>query len=165
MPHTYSGNKRTKRPDFRPNGKRRLKALQVTVENDRLARVAANELKAKGMSTIPRHEKLAPVTAAELEQQLKKKKKAQETFPEMKRYRALLKLLRQIVVLEEKRESGVVLNDAQIAKVNRFDGLAAELEELQQSLDSSEDEDGVDEDEDEESEGEDDESEGEADEE
>ena len=164
MPHTYSGNKRTKRPDFRPNGKRRLKALQVTVENDRLARVAANELKAKGMSTIPRHEKLAPVTAAELEQQLKKKKKAQETsFPEMKRYRALLKLLRQIVVLEEKRESGVVLNDAQIAKVNRFDGLAAELEELQQSLESSEDEDGVDEDE--ESEGEDDESDEEADEE
>lgn len=164
MPHTYSGNKRNKRPDFRPNGKRRLKALQVTVENDRLARVAANELKAKGMSSIPRHEKLAPVTAAELEQQLKKKK-AQETFPEMKRYRALLKLLRQIVVLEEKRESGGVLNDAQIAKVNRFDGLAAELEELQQSLESSEDEDGVDEDEDEESEGEDDESDEEADEE
>ena len=163
MPHTYSGNKRNKRPDFRPNGKRRLKALQVTVENDRLARVAANELKAKGMSTIPRHEKLAPVTAAELEQQLKKKKAQQETFPEMKRYRALLKLLRQIVVLEEKRESGVVLNDAQIAKVNRFDGLAAELEELQQSLESSEDEDGVDEDE--ESEGEDDESDEEADEE
>merc|ERR1712166_1484879 len=120
-----------------------------------------NELKAKGMSTIPRHEKLAPVTAAELEQQQLKKKKAQETsFPEMKRYRALLKLLRQIVVLEEKRESGVVLNDAQIAKVNRFDGLAAELEELQQSLESSEDEDGVDEDE--ESEGEDEESDEEA---
>merc|ERR1712166_6595 len=111
------------------------------------------------MSTIPRHEKLTPVTAAELEQQLKKKKKAQETsFPEMKRYRALLKLLRQIVVLEGKRESGVVLNDAQIAKVNRFDGLAAELEELQQSLESSEDEDG-------ESEGEDEESDEEADEE
>jgi hypothetical protein len=158
MPHTYSGNKRNKRPDFRPNGKRRLKALQVTVEKDRLARVAANELKAKGMSTIPRHEKLAPITAAELEQQLKKKKE-QETFPEMKRYRALLKLLRQIVVLEEKRESGVVLNDAQIAKVNRFDGLAAELEELQQSLESSEDED------DEDEEGEDDESDEEADEE
>ncbi|MGK3756162.1 MAG: hypothetical protein ACI8RD_008472 [Bacillariaceae sp.] len=160
MPHTYSGNKRNKRPDHRPNGKRRLKALQVTVEKDRLARVAANELKAKGMSTIPRHEKLAPIAAAELEQTLQKKK-AQNTFPEMKRYRALLKLLRQIVVLEEKRESGVVLNDAQIAKVNRFDGLAAELEELQQSLESSGDED----DEDEDEEGEDDESEEEAEEE
>ena len=140
MPHTYSGNKRTKRPDFRPNGKRRLKALQLANEKDRLARVAANELKSKGMTTIPRHEKLAPITAAKLEQRLQLQTNKQKVFPDMIRYRSRLKLLKQIVVLEEKRESGVVLNDAQITKVNRFDGLAAELEELQKSLDSSGDE-------------------------
>mmetsp|Transcript_11617 Transcript_11617/g.13320 ORF Transcript_11617/g.13320 Transcript_11617/m.13320 type:complete len:156 (-) Transcript_11617:228-695(-) len=139
MPHTYSGNKRTKRPDFRPNGKRRLKALQVANEKDRLSRVAANELKSKGMSTIPRHEKLAPISAAKMEQRLQLPKNKQKIFPEMIRYRSRLKLLRQIVVLEEKQESGVVLNEAQITKLNRFDGLAVELEELQKSVESSAD--------------------------
>ena len=62
MPHTYSGKKRTKRPDFRPNGKRRLKAQQKEAEKDRLARVAANEMKGKLLAP-PRHEKLPPLKA------------------------------------------------------------------------------------------------------
>ena len=51
------------------------------------------------------------------------------------RFRALHKLLRQIVALEEKQKSGVVLNEAQIVKLNRFDEVVAELEDIQRVLD------------------------------
>lgn len=138
MVSTYSGNKRNKRPDFRPTGKRRLKAIQAENEKDRLARVKANELKV--VCKIQRHEKLSPITAAEeLERVQLHNTRTTNSYasPEMKRYRALLKLLRHIVVLEEKRENGAMLNDAQVAKLNRFDSVVVEIEELQHNLDDS----------------------------
>ena len=143
MPHTYSGKKRTKRPDFRPNGKRRLKAQQKEAEKDRLARVAANEMKGKLLAP-PRHEQLPPITADDDDnnndaniirkyykkgQVLRREKRQQP--PEASRIRSLHKLLRQIVALEEKQKAGATLNEAQLTKLGRFDDVVAELEELQ----------------------------------
>lgn len=149
MPHTYSGKKRTKRPDFRPNGKRRLKAQQKEAEKDRLARVAANEMKGKLMAP-PRHEKLPPLKADDDDynnndrkyykkgQVLRREKRQQP--PEASRIRSLHKLLRQIVALEEKQKAGATLNEAQLTKLGRFDDVVAELEELQRVDDESEEE-------------------------
>ena len=122
MPHTYSGKKRTKRPDFRPNGKRRLKAQQKEAEKDRLARVAANEMKGKLLAP-PRHEQLPPITADDdnnnsdanvirkyyKKGQVLRREKMQQP-PEASRIRSLHKLLRQIVALEEKQKAGATLN-------------------------------------------------------
>ena len=146
MPHTYSGKKRTKRPDFRPNGKRRLKAQQKEAEKDRLARVAANEMKGKLLAP-PRHEKLPPLKADgddnnndrkyyKKGQVLRREKRQQP--PEASRIRSLHKLLRQIVALEEKQKTGATLNEAQLTKLGRFDDVVAELEELQRVDDESE---------------------------
>ena len=150
MPHTYSGKKRTKRPDFRPNGKRRLKAQQKEAEKDRLARVAANEQKGK-LLALPRHEKLPPLKADDdynnndgniirkyyKKGQVLRKEKRQQP-PEASRIRSLHKLLRQIVALEEKQKAGATLNEAQLTKLGRFDDVVAELEELQRVDDEEE---------------------------
>mmetsp|Transcript_20601 Transcript_20601/g.44749 ORF Transcript_20601/g.44749 Transcript_20601/m.44749 type:complete len:158 (-) Transcript_20601:290-763(-) len=138
MPHTTTKNKRTKRPDFRPNGKRRRKAEQATVEKDRLARVAKNELKGKLFAPL-KHEKLPPLTSMDKQQQIAQTRsqllrKQPKQSPEATRFRALHKLLRQIVALEEKQNSGVTLNEAQLEKLGRFDDVAAELEGLQKRI-------------------------------
>ena len=152
MPHTYSGKKRTKRPDFRPNGKRRLKAQQKEAEKDRLARVAGKERKGKLLAP-PRHEKLPPLKADDdynnndaniirkyyKKGQVLRKEKRQQP-PEASRIRSLHKLLRQIVALEEKQKAGATLNEAQLTKLGRFDDVVAELEELQRVDDESEEE-------------------------
>lgn len=138
MPHTTTKNKRTKRPDFRPNGKRRRKAAQAEVEKDRLGRVAANELKGKLLAPL-KHETITEdndYNKHKRSQVLRKKKQS----PEAIRFRALHKLLRQIVALEEKQNSGVTLNEAQLAKLGRFDDVAAEMEELQKGLEENKEE-------------------------
>mmetsp|Transcript_14258 Transcript_14258/g.30449 ORF Transcript_14258/g.30449 Transcript_14258/m.30449 type:complete len:159 (-) Transcript_14258:274-750(-) len=141
MPHTTTKAKRTKRPDFRPNGKRRLKAQQAKVEKDRLARVAANELKGKLLAPL-HHEKLPPPSGGPQKsknrgQVLRKERQS----PEEIRFRSLHKLLRQIVALEEKQKSGVTLDNAQLTKLGRFDDVAAELEALQKSIEEAEEDD------------------------
>lgn len=137
MPHTYTKNKRIKRPDFRPNGKRRLKAQQAEVEKDRLARVAANELKGKLFAPL-KHDKLPPPPS---EDALNKQGRAQglrkpKQDPQSIRFRSLHKLLRQIVALEKKQNSGIELNEAQLEKLGRFDDVAVELEELQKRIEA-----------------------------
>jgi len=136
MPHTTTKNKRTKRPDSRPNGKRRRKAQQAEVEKDRLARVAANEIKNK-LFEPPKHDELTAIDiyqkkANDRAQTLKKPKQS----PKAIRFRSLHKLLRQIVGLEEKQNAGAELNGAQLAKLGRFDDVAKELEELQKRLEA-----------------------------
>lgn len=162
MPHTTTKRPRVKRPDFRPNGKRQLKAQQAKLEKDRQARVAANEVKGKLFAPL-RHEKLLPSLLPNMEtaasangrgvvggarndkrnkgQILRKAKNNSHDDPSSSiRFRSLHKLLRQIVALEEKQTSGTKLNDAQLAKLGRFDEVVEELEEMQRILDAEEEE-------------------------
>jgi len=150
MPHTTTKRKRTKRPDSRPNGKRRLKAQQAAAEKDRLARVAANERKGKLFAPL-HHEKLPPLPTSNDEdggaaavknkrrgQQLRKAKNNDPSHSV--RFRSLHKLLRQIVALDENQNSGVILNEAQKVKLGRYDEVVQELEEMQRSLDEEKEE-------------------------
>ena len=143
MPHTTTKTKRTKRPDFRPNGKRRLKAQQAKTEKERKERVTANELKGK-VFTVPRHEKLPPLptedSAAARSHARGGSRKPQSNDESFVRFRALSKLLRQIVDLDEKQKRGVKLNEAQLEKLGRFDEVAGELEEMQRELDEQQEE-------------------------
>lgn len=50
------------------------------------------------------------------------------------------KLLRQIVALEEKQQSGNILNEAQLKKLGRYDEIVEELEEIQRVLDDDDEE-------------------------
>jgi uncharacterized protein with WD repeat len=143
MPHTTTKNKRTKRPDDRPNGKRRRQEAQAIVEKDRVGRVAANEAKGK-IVAVERLEKLPPLLAQE-EKEKTDATTGQVLKPEKKppaevRVRALHKLLRQIQGLDEKKKGGATLNDAQEIKLARMEGVMAELEELQNVEDSDEEE-------------------------
>eukprot|EP00560_Eucampia_antarctica_P008500 CAMPEP_0197826324 /NCGR_PEP_ID=MMETSP1437-20131217/3303_1 /TAXON_ID=49252 ORGANISM="Eucampia antarctica, Strain CCMP1452" /NCGR_SAMPLE_ID=MMETSP1437 /ASSEMBLY_ACC=CAM_ASM_001096 /LENGTH=232 /DNA_ID=CAMNT_0043426717 /DNA_START=66 /DNA_END=764 /DNA_ORIENTATION=+ len=132
MPHSYSGKKRVKRPDFRPNGKQRRKDNQATA-----AATPVEELIITRVHSSQRKER--PVTGV-----FKKKR----SDPDTVRTRALQKLLRQIASLAESHQSGgTPLNDAQLHKLGRFDAVVAELEELLGS--DSEDEDEIDEEDDE----------------
>jgi len=124
MPHTTSGNKRTKRPDFRPNGKQRRKDNQATA--------AATPVEKLIRTRIPNSQrKERPVTGVF---------KKERSDPDTVRTRALQKLLRQISTLAEKHQAGAILNDSQMQKLGRFDVVVAELEELLGS-DSEDDED------------------------
>ena len=147
MPSTTTTKKRTKRPDARPNGKRRRKEHQAEAEKDRLQRVAKNEAKGK-IVTVPRLAKLPAVVEqgdddlngadpATKGQVLRKELKA----PVESRVRALHKVLRQIQALEEKEKTGKKLDDAQTLKVARFEAVMAELEELQKVEESESDKD------------------------
>jgi hypothetical protein len=151
MPSTYTKTKRTKRPDSRPNGKRRLKESQKQVEKDRLERVAKNEAKGK-IFAVERHAKLRKVD--DVEQELTRKRGRQslqeKKDPNELRVRALHKVLRQIQILEEKEKAGATLDYAQKMKVARFEEVISELEELQNVEDSDSDEDEEEEEEEEE---------------
>ena len=139
MPSTTTKVKRTKRPDARPNGKRRRKESQAEVEKNRLERVAKNETRGKivAVERVAKLPKISPIdddtndTNDEAKtrrgQELRKAKK----IPAEIRVRALHKILRQIKALEEKEKAGVQLDQAQKLKVNRFDAVISELEELQ----------------------------------
>lgn len=148
MPHTTTKRARTKRPDFRPNGKRRLQAQQRKQEKDRLARVAANELKGKLFAPL-RHEPLPKISnntattnnnSNRNRAQILRKAKPNSKDSSNIRFRALHKLLRQIVALEEKQTAGTKLDEAQLAKLGRFDEVVEELEEMQRALDEDDDE-------------------------
>jgi hypothetical protein len=114
MPHTTSGNKRIKRPDFRPNGKQRRKDNQATA-----AATPVEKLIRTRIHSSQRKER--PVTGVF---------KKELADPNTVRTRSLQKLLRQIASLAEKHQAGVILNDAQLQKLGRFDAVVAELEEL-----------------------------------
>ena len=121
MPHTYSKNKRTKRPDYRPNGKQRQKQQQAMA-----AATPVEELMKTKIHSSKRKER--PVTGA-----LKQKSNKMLEDPDsmnQKRSRALQKLLRQIEVLAEKQNAGKILDEAQLEKLGRFDAVVAELEEI-----------------------------------
>ena len=67
----------------------------------------------------------------------------------MKRVKFLQKLLRQIESLQERKEGGEVLDEAQMKKVGRMDEVVKEIEELLDvNLDSTDEDDGANESED-----------------
>ena len=148
MPSTTTTKKRTKRPDARPNGKRRRKEHQAEAEKDRLERVAKNEAKGK-IVAVPRLAKLFTVDVQEQGDDVKgadpatkgQKLRKESKAPVESRVRALHKILRQIQVLEEKEKTGEKLDDAQKAKVARFDAVISELEEHQKVEESESDND------------------------
>mmetsp|Transcript_24722 Transcript_24722/g.36247 ORF Transcript_24722/g.36247 Transcript_24722/m.36247 type:complete len:152 (-) Transcript_24722:387-842(-) len=114
MVSTTTKKHRPKRPDARPNGKRRLKAKQALVK-----KLEAKDLK---VTRIPKSEQIE----REVSGVLRKPKTPASDI----RSRALRKLLRQIEALADKQKAGEVLNDAQKTKLSRFDNVVAELEEL-----------------------------------
>jgi len=67
-----------------------------------------------------------------------KQEQQQSHSPETIRFRALLKLLRQIVALDKQQQSGKSLNEAQLKKLGRYDNVVNELEELQRRLEQEE---------------------------
>ena len=150
MPSSTTKKKRTKRPDVRPNAKRRRKEHQAAAEKDRLDRVAKNEAKGK-IVEVPRLANLPRTSQNDIEQQEGVEGpstltaiKGQELRKDLKapieiRVRALHKILRQIQALEAKEKAGVKLDDAQKKKVARFDAVISELEEIQ-NLDSDREE-------------------------
>lgn len=114
MPHSTTKKHRPKRPDIRPNGKRRKK--------ERLALVDKLEAKDLIRTRIPRSERKERVVTGDL----RKPRKS----PEDGRIRSLHKLLRQIQQLGERESAGEVLNASQLKKLARMDSVIAELEEL-----------------------------------
>jgi uncharacterized protein with WD repeat len=150
MPSTTTKVKRTKRPDARPNGKRRRKESQAEVEKNRLERVAKNEAKGKivAVERVAKLPKISPIDDDDNnnnnnnnDDDEAKKRRGQELRKVKKdpaeiRVRALHKVLRQIKALEEKEKAGVQLDEAQKLKIGRFDAVISELEELQKVEDS-----------------------------
>ena len=114
MPHSITGKQRTKRPDYRPNAKRRKKEKDAAYD--------AAEAKDVISTKIPKKDrKERPVTG-----QLRRN----DDTPESKRVRYLQKLLRQIETLKDRKEAGEKLNDAQLLKLGRMDEVVSEIEEL-----------------------------------
>ena len=114
MPHTCTGKTRTSRPDSRPNAKRRKKERTAAVE-----RADVRDLRA---TTTPKHQQKERRVTGEL--------RKEELPPDAKRARYLQKLLRQIETLQERKDNGEKLDDAQLQKLGRMDEVVAELEEL-----------------------------------
>ena len=125
MPHSITGKHRSKRPDNRPNAKKRKKQRE-----DAYAKAEAKDVISTRIPTKDKKER--PVTG-----ELRK-----EIIPqEAKRVRFLQKLLRQIESLKDKQDNGEKLDDAQLTKLSRMDEVVAEIEEiLDVNLDSSSDE-------------------------
>ena len=125
MPHSITGKHRTKRPDTRPNAKKRKKQHAQAYE--------AAEAKDIISTRIPKsQQKERPVTGI---------LKPDGDQMKMKRVRFLQKLLRQIESLKERQEGGEVLDEAQMRKVGRLEEVVEEIEELMDvNLDSSDEE-------------------------
>ena len=125
MPHSTTGKHRSKRPDTRPNAKKRKKERRAAYE--------AAEAKDIISTRIPKsQQKERPVTG-----QLR----LDSNQIKMKRAKFLQKLLRQIENLKERQEGGEVLDEAQRKKVGRLDEVVAEIEELLDvNLDTSDEE-------------------------
>jgi len=140
MVSTTTKVKRNKRPDARPNAKRRLKESQALVEKDRLRRVAANEAKHK-IVAVEKLAAIAPMKQREKPDALTGQvlKRGKERNAEV-RIRSLHKLLRQIQGLEDKKKGGTTLNDAQETKLARMEDVMTELEELQKVEDEDDEE-------------------------
>ena len=117
MPHSITGKHRSKRPDSRPNAKKRKK--------DRDAAYAAAEAKDVISTRIPKSEQKERPVSGELRQEL-----PTQQLEEAKRVRYLQKLLRQIETLKMRLSTGEKLNDAQMKKLGRMDEVVAEIEEL-----------------------------------
>jgi len=126
MPHSTTGKHRSKRPDSRPNAKKRKQEHKAAYE--------AAEAKDIISTRIPKsQQKERPVTGA-LRQEPSQLK--------MKRAKFLQKLLRQIESLQERKEGGEKLDEAQMRKLGRLDEVVGEIEELLDvNLDSSDEED------------------------
>eukprot|EP00984_Skeletonema_dohrnii_P013373 scaffold5533_cov111-Skeletonema_dohrnii-CCMP3373.AAC.3 len=142
MPHSITGKHRTKRPDTRPNAKKRKKQHAQAYE--------AAEAKDIISTRIPKaQQKERPVTGI---------LKPDSDQLKMKRVRFLQKLLRQIESLKERQEGGEVLDEAQRRKVGRLEEVVQEIEELLDvNLDSSDEEEEVEADDDDKEESEDEE--------
>ena len=139
MPHSITGKHRSKRPDSRPNAKKRKK--------DRDAAYAAAEAKDVISTRIPNREQKERPVSGELRHEL-----PAQQLEEAKRVRYLQKLLRQIETLKMRLSTGEKLNDAQMKKLGRMDEVVAEIEELldvnlgsSSSSEDEEDEEGEDE--------------------
>ena len=117
MPHSITGKHRSKRPDSRPNAKKRKK--------DRDAAYAAAEAKDVISTRIPNSEQKERPVSGDLRQEL-----PTQQLEEAKRVRYLQKLLRQIETLKMRLSTGEKLNDAQMKKLGRMDEVVAEIEEL-----------------------------------
>jgi uncharacterized protein with WD repeat len=126
---TTTTSYRPKRPDARPNSKRRRRERQAFVE----------KAEAKDLQTtrIPKSQHKERDSGRGQVLRTTTKRPASDI-----RVRALHKLMRQIEVLEEKRNAGEILNSWQQAKVGRLDVVMAELEELL-DVDGSTDQDEV----------------------
>ena len=125
MPHSITGKNRTSRPDSRPNAKRRKK--------DRAAAIEAANVEDLRATRIPKNKQKERTVGGQLKQEA--------LPPQAKRARYLQKLLRQIESLQERKEAGEKLDEAQLQKLGRMDEVVAEIEELfGVNLDSSEDE-------------------------
>ncbi|KAL7497419.1 hypothetical protein ACHAWT_007089 [Skeletonema menzelii] len=133
MPHSITGKHRSKRPDSRPNAKRRKK--------EREAAYAAADASDIISTRIPKsQQKERPVTGV---------LRPDSNQIKMKRVKFLQKLLRQIESLQERKEGGEVLDEAQMKKVGRMDEVVKEIEELLDvNLDSTDEDDGANESED-----------------
>ena len=127
--HTTTTKSRPKRPDARPNGKKRRKEKQVVA-----ARTQVQDMRATSTPKSQRKERkvtgiLRPVVT--------------EQTIVAKRVRFLQNLLKQIEALKERKETGEKLDHAQLLKVGRLDTVVAEIEEiLGVNLDSTDEEDG-----------------------
>lgn len=123
MPHTTTKNHRPKRPDARPNGKRRKQERTAVME----------KLEAKDIiaTRIPK--------ALHKERRVTGDLKQPQKPSDVIRLRSLQKLYRQIKNLEEKKIFGEVLDAQQLEKLGRLDSVIAELEEFLVDDDSDED--------------------------
>ena len=114
MPHTISGKTRSKRPDSRPNAKRRKKEKAKKVEEADVSDLRATR--------IPKSEQRERTPGGILKQK--------QLAPEAKRVKFLTKLLKQIEALRERKEQGETLEEAQLHKIHRYDEVVAEIEAL-----------------------------------
>ena len=115
MPHTTTKNRRSKRPDTRPNAKTRAKAHksfndQLKIQDIRVTRKLKGEKKERAfqqdkseLTTLSKEEKLL---------------------------RALKKKLRGINELLQKKENGDILNAQQLEKIEQLDTVLEDMEAL-----------------------------------
>jgi hypothetical protein len=139
MPSTTTQKTRNKRPDSRPNAKRRRLEHKKITEKERLERVAQKEAFARRHNPVT-VERVFVEKRKPQDQDTEKRKQGTGLDAISSRVRSLHKVLRQIQALEEKERNGLlVLNEAQQKKVARFDEIISELEELQTIHDDAED--------------------------
>jgi hypothetical protein len=117
MPHTITQNRRSKRPDSRPNKKFRVKVAKKESEKMKISDIRVTSIGSKSK----KEREVSTATELRKEGALNKDEKL---------LRALKKKLYGIKALQEKKKNGEALDEQQREKLSQLDEVLVAMDEL-----------------------------------